>query len=199
MSRFRRSSDLLGAALLGLFALVGAAAAQNFGTSVETSVVVVDQEKLFQDSQFGRSLLSELEAQGRTLALENRRIEQALTAEESELTDLRPSLSQVEFRARAARFDQKVTQLRSEQDAKARALAEREEEARQVFFRRAGPTLIALLQEVGAQILLDRRVVLAAVPRVDITDRAISRIDLALGTETEVAPDGSADPDDAPD
>ena len=61
---------------------------------------------------------------------ENRRIEAELTAEERTLTEIRDDLSPVQFRARAAAFDEKVQRLRREQDEKARALGQTDEEAR---------------------------------------------------------------------
>lgn len=143
-------------------------------------VAVVDQERMFRESAFGARLLSEIDARGDELAAENREIETALTSEERALTEVRAELDPAEFRDRARIFDEKVRRLRAEQDAKARALANLQEEARETFVRRVSPVLSELLSEIGADVLLDRRMVLTAGAGVDITDRAISRIDATL-------------------
>ena len=158
------------------------------------AVVVVDQERMFRQSAFGTRLLSEIDARGDVLAAENREIETALTAEERDLTEARATLDPAEFRERARVFDEKVRRLRAEQDAKARALADLQEEARATFVRRVSPILSEMMGEMGADVLLDRRMVLTTRAGVDITDRAIARIDAALPDE---ATDGAAAPADA--
>ena len=155
-----------------------AAAQQQIG-----SVAVVDQERLFRESAFGRQLLSEIDARGDVLAAENREIEANLTEEERELTEARATLDQAEFRERARAFDEKVRRLRGEQDAKARALANRQEEARTEFVRGVSPILSDMMSELNVDVLLDRRTVLTARSGVDITDRAVARIDAALPGE----------------
>ncbi len=157
-------------------------------------VAVVDQERMFRQSVFGARLLSQIDARGDTLAAENREIEASLTAEERELTDARAELDPAEFRERARIFDERVRRLRAEQDAKARALADLQEEARATFVRRVSPILSEMMGEIGADVLLDRRIVLTARAGVDITDRAIARIDAALPEGGEGAGDATAEP-----
>ncbi|CAM4177471.1 OmpH family outer membrane protein [Palleronia rufa] len=178
MSRCRRNSrgGLAAAVILSLcVALPAAASAQEAG------IVIVDQERMFQQSLYGQRILDEIDRRSASLASENREIEAELVAEERALTDLRSTLETEEFRLRAAAFDEKVTRIRASQDAKARALSRVQEEARQEFVRLVEPILSQMLDGIGASILLDRRVVLSAGPEADITDRAIARIDTAIG------------------
>lgn len=137
---------------------------------------------MFQRSEFGARVLSEIDRRSEALARENRRIEAELTGEERALTDRRPDLEPAEFRARATAFDEKVRRIRAEQDAKARALANYQEEERQNFARAVAPILAELLGEIEAAVLLDSRVVLSASEGADVTERAIGRIDAALGS-----------------
>ena len=143
--------------------------------------MTVDQERMFQQSLFGQRIREEIDTRGETLAAENRELEAELSEEERKLTDLRSTLPTEEFRLRAATFDEKVSRFRTEQDAKARALSELQDEARQTFVRLVSPILSQMLEEIGATILLDRRAVLSASASADITDRAIARIDGAIG------------------
>lgn len=150
----------------------------------ESAVVVVDQDRLFDASRFGRRILSEIDRRTDEIAAENREIETQLTAEERSLTDLRGTLPPEEFRARAEEFDERVQALRDRQDAKVRAVGRMREEAQMEFYGRVGSILSTLLSERGAAVLMDRRAVLSAAEGVDITDTAISRIDAAIGDGT---------------
>lgn len=193
MSRCRRSSrgGRVAALILALcLALPAAAPAQEAGTGI----VIVDQERMFQQSLYGQRILQEIDRRSEALAAENREIESELVAEERALTGLRATLDTEEFRLRAATFDEKVTRIRASQDAKARALSRVQEEARQEFVRLVEPILSQLLDGIGASILLDRRVVLSARPEADITDRAIARIDDAIGPGDDL-PQADPDPD----
>ncbi|MBJ3762888.1 OmpH family outer membrane protein [Maribius pontilimi] len=179
-----RSFRRLAAALcLSLASGVTAAAqdARETDAPLRLPVVVVDQERLFDDSEYGQRVLAEIDSRSEELAAENRRIEAELTAEERALTELRKTVSQDVFRARAAAFDARVTQLRAEQDAKLRAVSRLRDEARQTFYGLIGDVLRQILAERGALVLLDRRAVLSAVDAADITPLAIRRIDAEIG------------------
>ena len=151
-------------------------------------VAVVDQDRLFRQSRLGAALLSEIDQRAASLAAENRTIEAELTEEERALTEARAGLDTQDFRARAEAFDQKVRQIRAEQDAKSEAVARMQESARQEFVRRVTPILAALLTEVGASVLLDQRIVLASGPGADLTDRAIARIDAEIDAAGRTGP-----------
>lgn len=183
-----------------LLALWGAAAgAQEQGSPYAagvptTPILVIEFERVFSESAFGLRVNSEIEQAGRAIATENRRIESELTDEERDLTDLRPTLAPDEFRKLADAFDEKVQRLRDEQDAKARALGARTDEARRRFLTVAQPVLEGLLREAGAALILERRTVLVAADSIDITDRAIARIDAQIGDGAAVTPDPAPGP-----
>lgn len=56
---------------------------------VRSPVLTIDSERLYQNSDFGRRVVAELDALGAELSSENRRIEADLKAEELDLTDKR--------------------------------------------------------------------------------------------------------------
>lgn len=146
-------------------------------------ILIIDQERLFAESSLGALISAEIEAETQALAEENRRIEQELIAEELDLTERRPDLPAEEFRALADAFDAKVQRFRSEQDAKERALQQRREQEQQDFVNRIGPVLGDLARERGAVAILDRRAVLLAAGRIDVTDEAIERLNALIATE----------------
>ncbi len=143
-------------------------------------VLLIDQDRLFSGSVFGQAVGGVIDRVGRDLSAQNREIEDVLTQEEQRLTELRSSLSIEDFRLRATEFDARVVEIRSEQDAKNRALGAYAEAARQRFLEIMGPILIDLVQRSGAEVLMDRRAVIFARDDIDITDEAIAAIDAAL-------------------
>ncbi|MEO0989658.1 MAG: OmpH family outer membrane protein [Pseudomonadota bacterium] len=143
-------------------------------------VLVLDQERLFNESAFGVEVAQIADQAGRALQAENRRIEQELTAEELALTEQRPGLSAAEFKVLADRFDTRVQDIRAAQDAKSEAIATRIESDRRRFFQAILPVLAGILRDEGAALIVDKRTALLSISSVDITDQALSEIDAAL-------------------
>lgn len=156
-------------------------AQQDPAPSPSTAILVLNQERLLQQTAYGRRLAAELEAASATLSAENRRIETQLTEEELELTRLRPTMEADAFREMADEFDQRVTAIRGAQDAKTRDLQAQADTAQQQFFEQSVPILLQLIDERDAAVLLDSRSVLLSAGSVDITEAAIAAVDAALG------------------
>ncbi|RDC73358.1 OmpH family outer membrane protein [Rhodovulum sp. 12E13] len=164
----------------------------------QAPVLTLDQERLFAQSEFGQRVLAEIDAASKALAAENREIEAELLAEERELTELRAELPADEFQARAQAFDDRAVGFRRQQDAKARALQGRDEAERAAFFRAVSPILSELVAELGAVAILDDRAVLFAAPAIDVTDRAIARVDARIGAGEALSPEGPMVPENPP-
>lgn len=192
--------------LLGMVLAVLATPVAAQELSLSGSVVVIlDQDRLFLDSAFGRNVLARNEAEEATLAAENRKLEAAFEAEERSLTDLRARMVPEEFRKLADEFDVRVEKVRTAQEARFRTMVRQREEDRQSFNETALPVLGRLMSEMGAVVILDRRAIVFAFDGIDITDSAIARLDVELGDgapeldadpapETPVAPGPVADP-----
>ncbi|WP_432256168.1 OmpH family outer membrane protein [Limimaricola sp. AA108-03] len=192
------------AAVLGLMlALGGPALAQRVADPAAPApaqtpaaaggIVVLDTDRLFSESLFGRRLSADLQAQTEALVEENRRIEAELTAEEQDLTRRRPSMTPEAFRAEAEAFDARVQEIRRERDAKERALQQEAASGREIFLAAAGPALGQVMLERGASIILDRRAVFLSTSAVDVTDAALAAVDAAIGNGATL----SADPEPA--
>ena len=143
-------------------------------------VLIVDQEKLFNESAFGRETTARVEAAAAELAQENRQIEADLTREELALTEARPTLQPEEFRKRAADFDRRVVAIRAEQDEKTREVVLLRETSRQEFFQKVFPVVAEVARERGALVVLDARSVVLSADAIDITQAVIERLDAAL-------------------
>jgi Skp family chaperone for outer membrane proteins len=166
----------LRAALAVVLALVaGPVAAQD------PSFRLLDQDRLFAQSQFGQRVLAELRQLSAELTDENQSITSALMAEELALTEARATLSPEEFRARADDFDARVEAIRAEQEDKSRELQRRNEAEQLLFFETALPVLLAMMQDLGIEAILDARAVILGNDALDVTDLAIERLDAVLG------------------
>lgn len=163
------------------------AAAQQIGLP-RSAILTITSERLFADSQFGKRVAREIEAEGQRLATENRRIEGELTAEEKALTDSRPDMTPEEFRKLADAFDKKVQEIRRTQDAKARHINQQRDEARAAFFDAARPILAEVMRDAGAGVILERSSVFLSANATDVTDLAIARVDAAFGRGHVPAP-----------
>ncbi|WP_187430053.1 hypothetical protein ROLI_023360 [Roseobacter fucihabitans] len=148
---------------------------------VQTPILTIDSDRLFAESAFGKRVVEEFEARGATLAAENRRIEEALSAEEKALTETRETLPPADFRLLADEFDEKVQATRRTQDAKTRDLNVALEGRRVVFLNAAAPILETLMRESGAAVILERRSIFLSATAIDITRTAIARLDSVLG------------------
>jgi Skp family chaperone for outer membrane proteins len=171
---------------------------------VQTPILTVNQEALFERSAYGSRIQSELEAASAALAAENRAIEARLSSEEQDLTEARATTEPAAFRVLAEAFDAKVVELRQQQDQKERNLLRRPDEVRQEFLRAALPVLAQIVRERGAVAILDARAVIISADIIDITDEAIRRIDSVLGDGStaptpEAAPEPQAPDPTAPD
>ncbi len=165
---------------LGLMVPGQGRAQEAAGTDVRSPVLTIDPDRLFAESLFGLRIIAETNAAREALALENRRIEADLTAEEQGLTTRRPTMAPDAFRAEATAFDEKVQGIRRAQDAKERALQSGITTGRDQFFVVVREVLVQMMAARNAAVILDRRAVFLGVGVVDITDEAISQIDAAI-------------------
>lgn len=163
--------------------------------AVSSPMLMIDQERLFVESAFGRAVLARETAAASTLAAENAEIEAKLVARELELTERRATLSAEEFTGLAEAFDAEVVRIRAEQDAKLLGLNRGREADRQEFFRAAIPVLGELLVERKAVAVIDKSALILALSAIDVTDEAIAKVDAALGsTPTPAAPKSAPAP-----
>lgn len=150
--------------------------------AVISAVLVVDTDRLWQRSAFGRRATQAHQERLSALEAENLAVNETLAAEEQDITTRRAETEAEAFRQLADTFDQKVQQTRNTQLEKNRSLLNRYEQEREAFFRAATPVFEQIMLDSGAAVILERRSVLFGDPRVDITDRAITLLDEIIGS-----------------
>ena len=195
MRRLRHAAIL--AVVLPLGVAGSGAPAQDFAPGeVQSAILTLDQERLFNGTLWGKRATRDIEAASADLVAENRRIEADLTAEEKSLTERRPTMTPEAFRAEADAFDTKVVAIREAQDAKARSLQTLREQERQTLYSAALPVLTRVMRDRGASVILDVRSVFVSLTAIDVTDDLIRALDAELGAGPAEAPPAEDDQDD---
>lgn len=148
-------------------------------------VLIIDSDRLFFETEYGRRIASDLADRTAELQAENDAIVAELTEEERSLTQRRATMDPEAFRAEAAAFDTKVQEVRRARDAKNGELAAEATQARAAFEERVQAIVANLMLERGATMVMEQRNVILSVRAANITDDAIARIDETLGDGTE--------------
>ncbi|WP_397543157.1 OmpH family outer membrane protein [Roseovarius salis] len=183
-------ATVLALALLPVFAPI--AMAQGIGV-VQSEILVLDPERLFEETRLGKRMLAEHQEKREQLAARNRKLEAELEAEEKRLTEQRDETSPEEFRDLADAFDSKVQQIRRDSERRARDLERERERLPLAFLRSVEPVLTEVMQKAGGVVVLDARTVLFRADVVDVTDAAIARIDEVIGKGPETLPEPGRD------
>jgi len=166
----------LRACLIWLVLAVPAAAQQD-----GPPILIVDRERLFVETLYGRRIAADLAEMAAELQAENDRIVESLTLEERSLTLRRPEMTPEAFREESEAFDAKVQDVRRVRDAKNVELQVANAEARARFEEQVQGIVANIMLERGAVMVLEQRVVFLSVRAANITDDAIVRIDAELG------------------
>lgn len=149
--------------------------------TLSSPVLVVDLDQVFLRSAFGQRVEQDSIAAQVVLQSEFDVIIDALNAEEGSLTERRPDMAPEDFRVEAEAFDEKVQQIRVEQDARVAALRAAVENSRRVFLDAIEPILGQIMNDRGAVVIIDRRNVRLFAQGVDITNDAVVAIDSVIG------------------
>jgi len=156
--------------------------AQTYPTSDQfLSVATINQDRLFSESQFGKSFNTKFQNDATLLTEENRRIENELAIEEAVLTQKRKEIENIEFRKLAEIFNKKVETIRRDQSQKLNDLNTSRIQAQRAFFAQVKPIIIEMMQELGIQFILNDQAIFMSGNSGDITNDAIQRIDQILG------------------
>lgn len=180
-------------ALATALALVGPAGPGRAQEAARSPILVVDTDNVLANSTYGAGVEDRFNAAAETLVAENDRIEQQLIAEERALTEERATLPADLFRQRAEAFDQKVTRIRAEQDAKARDVQAIRDTGRDELIRKMTQVLAQIARERGAVIVLERGQVFLSADSIDVTAEVVGRLNSDPGegatpAEGEAAP-----------
>ncbi|SFS09721.1 OmpH family outer membrane protein [Yoonia litorea] len=168
-------------AALVWFALTVSAQAQE----LRPQVLIIDSDRLYLESDFGRRVAADLAEQAAEIQAENDRIVESLTQEERSLTLRRPEMTPEAFRAESEAFDAKVQEVRRVRDAKNVEFQRANAEARVEFEERIQGIVAGIMLERGATLVMEQRNVVLSIRSANITDEAIARVNAQLGDGTD--------------
>ena len=149
----------------------------------ETSILVVDLDRAYEISIFGKSMREQFRKDNQDVAAENTLILNALKDEELQLTEDRATLSAEEFAAAAAAFDAKVQKIRSARLEKIRQVDEEFKRLKPQFFKRIEPFFDLIMQQFNATVILEKSSILRGIEGIDITELLVERVDEAYLAE----------------
>ncbi|WP_342075835.1 OmpH family outer membrane protein [Yoonia sp. SS1-5] len=144
-------------------------------------ILIVDSDRVYLETLYGRSIAEDLAAQVSQLQSENDAIAEQLREEELALTEQRAEMTPELFRQEADAFDEKVQELRRTRDAKNQELQVASAEARSRFEERVQGIVANIMLERNALMVMEQRNVILSVRAANITDDVITRIDAQLG------------------
>ncbi|MEL7279463.1 MAG: OmpH family outer membrane protein [Pseudomonadota bacterium] len=174
---------ILAAALIALGGVPAPSVAQDLGV-LRSDILVIDPERLFEDSELGRKMLADHQDEREALAAANEALAAELEAEEQRLTNIRADTSPEDFRALADEFDARVQQIRADSERRVRDLERKRDRLPREFLNRVDQIILDIMRASGGVVLLDQRSVILRAEAVDITDRAIARINTEIGDGT---------------
>ena len=160
--------------LIVFWALLGAPLAAQ-----ERSILVVDLDRAYEISIYGKSMREQFRKDNQDVAAENTLILNALKDEELQLTEDRANLSAEEFAAAAAAFDAKVQKIRSARLEKIRQVDEQFKGLKPQFFKRIEPFFDLIMQQFNATVILEKSSILRSIEGIDITELLVERVDEA--------------------
>jgi Skp family chaperone for outer membrane proteins len=177
--RFARG---LAALLLAGF-LTGVAVEPSFaqeGKLPPATVAIIDVERVFRESAAGKSALEQIKAQQKKYQSKFDADEAALEKEREQIQQQKTILAPEVWEQKVTKFRERTRELQQESNAKTAQLNRADIE----FRRKLQPVLrqIAseIIQEVGANIAIDRSAALIFAQELDITDRVITKLDEEL-------------------
>ena len=182
---FLRKFACLVAVLIGAATSVSAQSASDLPRIVTSPILVIQSDRLYAESEFGKRVAQERDEAIAALEAENERVASELEEEERVLTEQRKTMPSADFRAAADAFDAKAQAAREAQISKQREIAQRAEEERLRFLRSLNPVLEQILAESNALVILERRTAFAVRDVLDVTDRALFQANRILGDGTE--------------
>ena len=147
--------------------------------SQEASILVVDLDRAYENSLFGKSMRAQFREDNQDVAAENTLLLNALKDEELQLTEDRANLSAEEFAAAAAAFDAKVQKIRSARLEKIRQVDEQFKGLKPQFFKRIEPFFDLIMQQFNATVILEKSSILRSIEGIDITELLVERVDEA--------------------
>ncbi|RMF13624.1 MAG: OmpH family outer membrane protein [Alphaproteobacteria bacterium] len=168
-------------ALIGLAILVpgGPAMAQNRNTPV-ARIILVDFDRVSRESLVGKDIAAQMESHRVDLEKKARAIQQELKAEEEELKKQRNIISPEAFQQRVQALQRKAQAKQTEINGLGQQARRAMQQAQLEVQRVLRPIVKKIMDERGANMVMDKALVSQHAAGLDITTEVIERLDQAM-------------------
>lgn len=162
------------------------------------SVIIVDTQRVLEESKAGKALQSQMREKVQTYQKGISQQDQQFYSERQELERQRSILGQEAFQAKAKDFEQRIGDASKKAQETQRQIAQGEAQARGKIGSATEEVVQQLAKEHNATLVLPKQTVIFFDPGFDVTDETIKRLDQSLPTLTVTFPTGTAAPAGAP-
>lgn len=171
-------------------ALPTAALAQAAAPAAQSSIIVVDMDRVGAESAAGKSGQTQLKAKVDSLQSRGKALADQLRGEEETLLKARQAntMAPEAFQAKVKDLQTKQNNARTELGNREQELQRSQAYVRQQIFNAVGPIIQTVMRERNASIVLTRDAALAVAPALDVTADVIRRLDAALPRVNANAP-----------
>lgn len=158
------------------------------GAANAQSILVVDQAKVLRDSNVGKHVQNQLQSIGAQMDAEVKSAGGSIKSEYDSLKATTQSMTPEQRRARpdleqrALELQKKMQNAQAEMSYKQRELVATEQKALGKVNEKLAKILETIVAERGAQLVVDRSMVIYGAPAIDITDDVISRLNSEMRT-----------------
>jgi Skp family chaperone for outer membrane proteins len=194
MNPMRTATAFAGAALVAALAVPAmaqtpapaaapAAPAVAAAPLVPPTVMIVDMNRVLQESNAGRSIQKQLEDYSKALNVEVQKLEEELKGKDAELRRQRTILSAQAFEEQRQTVQRRAGEAQRTLQEKGQAIEKAQNEAVGVLLDSAREVISVLAGERKAQVVLSRQqILLLAEPNLEVTQTVLDRINARLPT-----------------
>ena len=152
----------------------------NMALAGSNGILVVDLDKAYKSSKFGKLIRKNFELENQSFNEENDAILDSLKREEIKLTKERQSLSPEKFSKAAEAFDKKAVAIRALRLEKIRLVDKKFQDLKPLFYNQIRPIIEKIMREYDASIILEKNSVIWSLASIDITNLIVERVDQAF-------------------
>lgn len=168
-----------------ILAMASAFVVAPVATAQGTKVVVIDQARIMRDSAAGKDIAAkvatieqQMQAELQPTATELETEGKAIEAKTANMTR-EAMAADAALIAQVQTFQLKAQQYNQDRGVRAQELGLTERQAWATFFEALQPVLQEVVDEVGAEVMLDRSEAVYAAPATDVTASVITKMDAA--------------------
>jgi len=170
------------AGLIAVFAPLAPTSVANAQSVGEAKIILVDFNRVTTEALVGRDVAAQLESNRVNIEGRASELDQGLATERSELERQQSLLAPDAFEERVRAFSQRQLAARTELEQRNAQHQRAAQQASLEIQRVLRPIILAIMEERGATVVLDKMTVYHSVGGLDATTQVIERLDSAMSS-----------------